>query len=346
MSDYRISAVKYREPATWKTESNVREFTKKTIDEIFRVTGEVYPGQWEMQAQKHNSIVVPRPVIHFPEITIRNRSNKSIKVKDLYVTFALIPNGTMGITIPQLEGITTTFTLPQYSSGYMHSHLPGCGNLVNSSGRLPFKNFCLGSGGINDVMNNLGITWDVEQYRLFLLSIQTFLEYESLEGGPHIRMSHVFNRTDRHHEEMSYQRALTKAKALQQKLNPEVLDINMVKGLIRIKQTDKLKNFLVDNSIASDLVYVDELGKTYPIDVAMNIDIGRKNTDVSFLGQGVLVKIDGKEAPKNPKKSIHPLITSLFIKYVESLLNKQLIDKQYGIKAQSSDNNNDKDDDF
>lgn len=324
----------YRDPAYWKKYSSVPSIITKYIEDIFQITGEVFPGRWEMQASMDNEVLYPRPVIHFPEITLKNRSSKSMKLKDLYVTFYFKPYGS-GIIIPQLQGMRTTYTPAQFTSGFMHSHLSSPGNLSLRTSKLNYDSFCLGNGGINAVMDSLATKWTKDIYRLFLMNITTFLEWESLDGGPYIRMSNVFNRSGAGNRELSYRDALSKAKALQLSLNPDVLEIKYIKGIIRIVENEKLNDFLVRKSSNQDLVYVDEVGKTYPIDVVLQLDNIKFTSGVKFMDKQIPIVIEGVKAPINPKKSIHPLVKGLFISYVESILNKKIIDEYYGIKEQS-----------
>lgn len=331
----KITGSEWREPEKWKKESRVDTFIRKIIDDVFQITGEIYPGQWEMQAEAESGKYFPRPVIHFPEITITNRYKKSMLLKDLYVTYFLRPYAD-SVMVPQLQGLRSTFTSAQFTSGYLHSHLRQTSNIADRRDTLPYSNFCLGSGGINNVMNQLTVGWDKEVYRLFLMSIQTYVEYESLEGGPHCTMSSVFNRDREHSNVINAQSAILKAIRLQALLSPDILTISYKKGSIKVIVTPELEKFLVEKSVDSDCVYVDEAGKSHSMG-ATPVSIKREvMTEAHFMGNRIPIKLADGEVPLNPKKSVHFLIKNMFIQYVESILNKKLLDNYYGIKKEKS----------
>jgi hypothetical protein len=122
-------------------------------------------------------------IIHFPEITIKNSKGKSRKIYDLYVKF----NVGLDFKIKEnLMGIATTFEEDALNSSYHHSHLP-------SGKYTDFKSFCLGSDTpINLLFHKMkSNAFDEGTFKMLLYTIREYVSWESLEGGPHVRMSNV-----------------------------------------------------------------------------------------------------------------------------------------------------------
>lgn len=127
-------------------------------------------------------------VIHYPELKVTNKLNKSIHITDMYVKFRINQKGDMNKR--GLEGRRGSFTELQLEKNYSHSHLP-------SSATTGFTNFCLGSG--TDITMSMMMLYEQvlnknkeevpNVFNLFLLNLKAYLQYESLEGGPYIRMS-------------------------------------------------------------------------------------------------------------------------------------------------------------
>lgn len=127
-------------------------------------------------------------VIHYPELKVTNKLNKSIHITDMYVQFHITQQG--DIHNKGLLGRRGSFTELQLEKNYSHSHLP-------SSATTGFTNFCLGSG--TDITMSMMMLYEQvlnknkeevpNVFNLFLLNLKAYLQYESLEGGPYIRMS-------------------------------------------------------------------------------------------------------------------------------------------------------------
>lgn len=127
-------------------------------------------------------------IIHYPELKVTNKLNKSVHITDMYVKFRINQQG--DITKRGLEGRRGSFTELQLEKNYSHSHLP-------SSATTGFTNFCLGNG--TDITMSMMMLYEQilnknkeevpNVFNLFLLNLKAYLQYESLEGGPYIRMS-------------------------------------------------------------------------------------------------------------------------------------------------------------
>jgi hypothetical protein len=112
-------------------------------------------------------------IIYIPEVTIVNSNGKSHLIKDTYVSICFKTDLKVEGTI---RGMRTTFTRDEWVSQYTHSHLSSlCTN---------FREFCTGTGPINQVISILKTEYDEINFEMLCYHIQTFLEYESIEGTP------------------------------------------------------------------------------------------------------------------------------------------------------------------
>lgn len=130
-------------------------------------------------------------VIKFPEVDITNSKNDHHKIKDLYVKIGVSANrrsiaknlasgGYLGNV--DLSGWRQTMSLREYESSYGHSHLPSS---------YSEETFCLGSSQLRMIIEELRLVFTEEMWMLFLLSLKNYVSWESIEGGPHRRISNI-----------------------------------------------------------------------------------------------------------------------------------------------------------
>jgi len=154
-------------------------------------------------------------LIHFPQITISNSYKKSHIIKDLYVKYVFLEDGSL------LDGplyARSTFSSAEFLSNYEHSHVslnPRDHIMLNGTSTgiqnasIRFSGVCLGSGPINNTISNLRHMFDYEGVRidfkssiykinLLTLCIETDrnVRWESVEGGPYRRFANIaFNQS-------------------------------------------------------------------------------------------------------------------------------------------------------
>jgi hypothetical protein len=86
-------------------------------------------------------------------------------------------------------------TSTEKRSGYKHSHLSS-----GSSSDYQFSLFCLGSSSsIAFSLTELSINFTLERFELFLYELSAYVKYESLEGGPFIRMENIGKYGNQHY---------------------------------------------------------------------------------------------------------------------------------------------------
>lgn len=128
-------------------------------------------------------------LIKYPEITVTNENDRSTNIKDLYVKLTFHLDG----AFRSMEGIRSTYNESEFNARYAHSHLPG---KVTAG---IFQNFCLGSGPISITLQNFRNTdfenFDADElypyFCLLLAELNTYVQTESLEGGPYVKLATI-----------------------------------------------------------------------------------------------------------------------------------------------------------
>lgn len=122
--------------------------------------------------------------VYHPEITITNENGVSHKITDVYVS----------VSFPSLEIALgrTSYTSEEVAVGYIHSHVHS-GNYFNQ-----MNDFCTGAmdtpiNKIKRLIKNFDGTNDelTTLISSFIIEVERMIRVESLEGGPHIRMSAI-----------------------------------------------------------------------------------------------------------------------------------------------------------
>lgn len=125
-------------------------------------------------------------LIRFPKVTVTNEFNRSIDITELWVRVPVSYDGSMTVTPTMLR---SEYTATQFRSGYAHSHMPR----VNSSNWSTWANPCLGSGPIRNTISALVSKPSKELWELFCLELSKYVETESVEGVPYIKLESVGN---------------------------------------------------------------------------------------------------------------------------------------------------------
>lgn len=123
--------------------------------------------------------------LHFPRVDIVNRDRNTHIVKDLFVKFSI----DIYHKINMLKGTRATVHPLEYFYRYKHSHLSACHGYA-------FTSFCLGSDApisftkimLEEQLTESNTNW-ADTFLFFLNQIKAYVSYESLEGGPYIKMS-------------------------------------------------------------------------------------------------------------------------------------------------------------
>lgn len=129
--------------------------------------------------------------IHFPELKISNSKGQEHIIRDIYAVIKLTDlnlYSAMNKASVTIFGFRTTFTLSEYRSRYVHSHL-------HSNRGMHESPFCLGSSLFGISLCRIGMSLQETDWMMMLLSLENYLKWESLEGGPYIKMCNICSDT-------------------------------------------------------------------------------------------------------------------------------------------------------
>ena len=126
--------------------------------------------------------------IWFPKETISNSNGQKHTIYDLYIEVKFVDSVFM-----DMHTIRTSFTLAELQSGYSHSHSPSrpyahAGDTVSRYAEE--RSCCLGTGPLHHL---IGYYIDSNILMSLCIYIEKWVRWESLEGGPYIRMEQIGN---------------------------------------------------------------------------------------------------------------------------------------------------------
>jgi len=126
--------------------------------------------------------------IWFPKETISNSKEQKHTIYDLYIKISFVDSKFVDMRI-----IRTSFTLAELHSGYSHSHSPAHPCLHTDANICTYtgaRYCCLGAGPLGQLM---GTYIDSNILMSLCIYIEKWVRWESLEGGPYIKMEKIGN---------------------------------------------------------------------------------------------------------------------------------------------------------
>ena len=298
---------------------------------IFSELQDVYPDKWNMHIWPHfNSLtrkfqIVPMAVIKFDKITIVNSHNRHVVIEDLYVAF-IINFDNNRIRVSNFAGTRGKITPLQELSGYLHSHLtskaPGT--------TCRYHNFCTGSGGMSEAITMVNTTFTAPLFKLFLLQINEYVRWESLEGGPHKRMEHIISGQEKFSLKISNLELIEIFKKISEQVHYKIIRIVENEGAYKIEPTEELK--LTIGKLLEDkyLVRIGPDGKEYPVDIK-NVDVTVKKvpyTDIVWNKEH-LVKVQIVPSATSSEYDKYPIsgLMDVIINHLETKITNIVINE-------------------
>jgi len=293
----------------------------------------IFPYKWDLILPSKGATVYTL-IIKFPKIEITNGKEARHEINDLYVKWTF----NKGFTIKDnLKGIRGLLSYVEYKCGYAHSHLPSSSY---TSGPL-WNPFCLGSGEFaqaNTEWAMKGHEFTQEAFELLLYQLDAYVRWESLQGGPYMRIEniaigdlHVYlQRSQKHKEYKIIVEALEKFPLKFDNINKRfkvenfLLEpiISEIKGITKIKKTSAGEYLHGDVSRSSILEWIEEGNEK-----------GSKKSILTFKGEEIFFKVIALNEDYSESQLLevaHPDLT----KYVAGKLIKKTnhyFIKKYGV---------------
>lgn len=135
-----------------------------------------------------------RFIIHYPTLVIKNSLNAEHKCRDF---FAFINVSTEALLLG-FKYSKSTFTYREACSGYIHSHAT-TSKIIDNGRLVAFsiseiqngKSVCVGDGPIRFSRGELQTRYDTARFLTFIVELDMNIQWESLEGGPHIKFGNI-----------------------------------------------------------------------------------------------------------------------------------------------------------
>lgn len=308
---------------------------KEILKQVEESLQAIFPNNWELI--KNKSLTEAYVLtIKFPVFEIVNGNGTKHLIRDLYIKWAF----KKGFVISKpLSGVRGLVDYVEYKSSYAHSHLPGVS--YSNIDSLIFNTFCLGSGDFataNSEWTCDDHQFTQEAFELLLYQLDAYVKWESLQGGPYIRMENIAiggrsRYLDRFETEKSFNTAVKKLTSFPLKFD-------------NTKNRFKIELFLLE-PVLSTLKDIYKIKKTSSGDYLFG-DVGRDAIEgwiaegnkagqivpiLTFKGEEVFFKV--KELDKEYSDSqllevAHPDITKYVAQELTRKTNHYFINK-YGV---------------
>lgn len=285
----------------------------KDILEIFE---EVYSNQFDYNFDngKLNCL------IYFPEITITNSERMSHKIVDLYMKISFRSNK----TIYDIKGTRATVTLAERAVNYKHSHMSSSGNFWT------WLSCCLGESEFAQTYSLLCNEFNKDNLTRFLYQLPEYLSWESLEGGPYIRMSNINANNNIPGSvnqvliDSTYKKLLAQINNIPVKINKELIDV------FQIEANEQLEQLILP--VAGNAI-CNKIGNNYVLSGTQNNnqlnDYNREVANITmfkFKGKDIKPQvIPSTDDNKNAVKAPYPSLTQGIAKLLTKQINEYII---------------------
>jgi hypothetical protein len=126
-------------------------------------------------------------ILHYPELTVSNAKKMSTIIYDMFVKIRLYRQYNF-YKIEEIKGMRMSRTIKELQSGYVFSHLASLKYNDTDKELFKYTSFCFGDGQIGMIRSSFNIDCDLDLLESFIHMLENYLKWESLAGGPHIKM--------------------------------------------------------------------------------------------------------------------------------------------------------------
>lgn len=307
----------------------------KFITDLISCLNIVYKDNWDIELNKIDNQYELVPIVLFPKITLTNSQKENKVIKNLIISFHIRKNKER-FFISELRGTKYFFTDIDFYLKYIHSHIE-----TFRSNFYEAQKFCTGLGEAFKSLFNISESDDKNNIMYFLLSLESFVKWESLEGGTHIKMNNTF--AENSYGEYCGYNIYIHLDDIEQLLNSLEKDIpiefTVNNGKYEILDTKELneylKNCILNKTNFSQSYFVRQTGyRQYSRveNVIKNTDILKveiNDSDLPYIyiqGKKIELKVvKEKYRCKNEDYIIHPKFKKQFFKELERITYERVL---------------------
>jgi len=173
------------------------EIFAEAVDDLIDVLNGVYKDRWEFYFQENSYLASGKDgncyfmyvAVHYPEIKITNEFMDEHLIRDMYVFLNMRFKETGNIYFQNtIKPTRATVSFEEYAMSYIHSHSPARGYDTDKI-FLVEPYFCLGENTeMVRMLKRLESGSDNDYMELFFHTLNSYVEWESTEGVPHMTM--------------------------------------------------------------------------------------------------------------------------------------------------------------
>lgn len=163
----------------------------KEVFQTYDVEESEYEDSYEISEFQLSSIkgyyssLQPIIYVWWPNVIVTNENDRSVHIQDLYAKVKVTMDGQIPVEFHGFQLTRSTFSELQFTSGYIHSHVP------RRNGLPRFSDPCLGTGPIKNTILDLKSNYEEALWMLFCQELSLYVTVESLAGGPYFRMESI-----------------------------------------------------------------------------------------------------------------------------------------------------------
>ena len=331
----------YKNPGWFIKKSSKDYFTSdiriaEMLEEIRIILDNIYGENWQFFFI--NCHTLPKIIILYPEIEISNEEGIKHTIRDLVLIIDLLEIDSKIKVSSSIKGLRLTVDKREYASSYSHSHLtrtkfnPCDDQYLN----IPDAHyFCIGG---NEVLETAVVFFDNQDLgtlELFFLTVNSMMKWESLEGGPYIRiknLSEYVGSTTLVHFSVLNLRIMKEA--LLKNLDKLSYDMDLSK--IKVVENDILLEIITSSLLESipdalcfrqENLYYKLVESSYPAKKGIKAKFNFKGKDIPFKIYNNRKKKEEKRDRSNYQ--IHPEEYKFLIKEINEILYEKSIAHYY-----------------
>jgi hypothetical protein len=287
------------------------------------------------------------PVIHFDNLIISNSKKQSIPIKSIFVKIPYDVELSGKYRLSRIKGTRNVVSYNEYNNSYLHSHLPQPHVYQRTNDRfdsctfgvyeLDYLPFCTGDGEINFMVSKINQEFNENMFKMILLHLEGYLTWESLEGGPHMKIEGLFLKSkadDLHYFNDDNLKEYSKKIIHNQLATPihqrKTLNWKFENKQYLIKDDEKLEDYCrfrlrKEQYETTVITNKDEEGNYYPLNAT--IESVQINTEafIPFQGQKHKMQVEGLLDTSDRPFYIHPQIKQYVKRQLEFIANKEAI---------------------